>query len=491
MYCSWFGLSRPLFLHANIAHTRISRYEELSALLLTSLQHDGIVWLYGPSGCGKTTLLTTCTSAIPGSIHIVASASLTPHECAYALTGQQLGATELASHYMFEASLNQRIVIIIDDAHLLTSEMGLWLQAFTAALQQFKAQVSILMAGGTRKASALAGIDARIHSRIYIPALSFNESLEFIEREERHNLAISPIFSRQAIRYLWSESKGYPRELILLADRALHSAAMRGKKQVTRLDCAYANFDISGKSPFSYIRNRLMTICFIVIFIVSFLFTPVLLHLFPSLDINKTIAQNAENKTLELLFSHSATQSDAIAEHFRIWGYTDRDKFSGCHAAQMIQTQCSQGKSSLDEMIKKNLPWIATLTARGNLLKVQVVRAGSASIDFIAGDKTWTASSEWFKNHWSGEYLMLIPSSPSGRTSVDIRSGSTDKKWLSDLFSRLNTNPKKSKKTKKMDLKDTTSQFQKENGLTVSGIADQQTLSALYQKLGLAPELLK
>ena len=94
----------------------------------------------------------------------------------------------------------------------------------------------------------LRQLNQRISSRVHLSPLEFIEMMRYIN----HRISMAGgsgkvFFDPKAYRLLYSESKGYPRLINLLCDRALMSAYVRESYIVDKDDLKTAICDFRGK----------------------------------------------------------------------------------------------------------------------------------------------------------------------------------------------------------------------------------------------------
>ncbi|MBM2850242.1 MAG: family ATPase [Anaerolineales bacterium] len=141
-----------------------------------------------------------------------------------------------------EKERRRRVVLIMDEAHLLIPEQLEELRLLTNAEMDSRSPFALLLVGQPTLARQLrmgifAALDQRIAMRYQLTAMDLGESVQYL----RHHLALvgrtDPLFADDAIARLHQASLGLPRALNNAAIAALIAAASAGKVLVDD-DCA-------------------------------------------------------------------------------------------------------------------------------------------------------------------------------------------------------------------------------------------------------------
>jgi type II secretory pathway predicted ATPase ExeA len=141
-----------------------------------------------------------------------------------------------------EHERRRRVVLVIDEAHLLSPDQLESIRLLTNADMDSATSCSVLLVGQPTLARQLrmgvfAALDQRIATRYQIKPMDLGESAEYL----RHHLALvgrtDPLFADDAITRLHKASLGLPRALNNAATAALIAATTAGKALVDD-DCA-------------------------------------------------------------------------------------------------------------------------------------------------------------------------------------------------------------------------------------------------------------
>jgi len=136
-----------------------------------------------------------------------------------------------------EAERHRRVVIVIDEAHLLSVEQLEELRLLTNSQMDSASPFAGILVGQPTLARQLrmgifAALDQRIATRYHIKAMDLAESVNYL----RHHLVLvgrdEPLFADDAVARLHRASNGLPRALNNAATAALIAAAADGKHLV-------------------------------------------------------------------------------------------------------------------------------------------------------------------------------------------------------------------------------------------------------------------
>lgn len=136
-----------------------------------------------------------------------------------------------------EAERHRRVILVVDEAHLLTPEQLEELRLLTNADFDSRTPfVGILVGQPTLsrrlRMGAFAALDQRIAVRFALTPMDLSESLSYL----RHHLALAgrpdPLFADDAVARLHRAANGLPRQLNNAATAVLIAAAAAGKALV-------------------------------------------------------------------------------------------------------------------------------------------------------------------------------------------------------------------------------------------------------------------
>ena len=259
MYAPFFGLQHPPFSIAPDPRYLFmsERHREALAHLLYGLDAGGgFVLLTGEVGAGKTTVCRCFLEQIPSHCDVayIFNPKLTVGELLRSICDEfgvphqpSVAGGETVKDYIdpLNASLlaahgaGRNTVLIIDEAQNLSADVLEQLRLLTNLETSERKLLQIILIGQpelrTMVASpALEQLAQRVIARFHLDALSAQETQQYIA----HRLAVAGLqgplpFSRSALRRVHALSRGIPRRINLLCDRALLGAYAAGVREVS------------------------------------------------------------------------------------------------------------------------------------------------------------------------------------------------------------------------------------------------------------------
>jgi general secretion pathway protein A len=256
MYAPFFGLRQAPFSIAPDPHYLYmsERHRDALAHLLYGLDGGGgFVLLTGEIGAGKTTVCRCFLGQIPAHCNVayIFNPKLTVTELLRAVcdefhvpvpAGAQtvkdfvdpLNAFLLAQH-----AAGRNNVLIIDEAQNLSADVLEQLRLLTNLETTERKLLQVVLIGQPELRELLARpeleqLAQRVIARFHLGALSETETAQYV----RHRLAVAGLtgalpFDARALRLIHQLTRGVPRRINLLCDRALLGGYASGRAQVT------------------------------------------------------------------------------------------------------------------------------------------------------------------------------------------------------------------------------------------------------------------
>lgn len=258
MYAPFFGLQHaPFSIAPDPRYLFMSeRHREALAHLLYGLDAGGgFVLLTGEVGAGKTTVCRCFLEQIPAHCNVayIFNPKLTVGELLRSICDEfgvphqasspggetvkdyidPLNASLLAAH-----AAGRNSVLIIDEAQNLSADVLEQLRLLTNLETSERKLLQIILIGQPELRAMVASpsleqLAQRVIARFHLDALSPQETQQYIA----HRLAVAGLqgpvpFSQRAIRRIHALSRGVPRRINLLCDRALLGAYSAGVREV-------------------------------------------------------------------------------------------------------------------------------------------------------------------------------------------------------------------------------------------------------------------
>jgi general secretion pathway protein A len=255
MYLSYFGLdSAPFSIvpdHRTIFMSRSHR-EAVAHLLFALNESGGFVQLTGEVGTGKTTVSRYILANLPEDVDValLLNPRITEKEMleaicdelgiVYRKSDRQKDIITKLNEYLIDAhARGRKSVLIIDEAQNLSREVLEQIRLLTNLETSTDKLLQIILIGQpeltqTLQRHDLRQLSQRIVGRFSLVPLNREETISYIE----HRLKIAgvdrPLFSPGAIRRIHQLSRGIPRLINVLSDRALLGAYSQSKHMVDR-----------------------------------------------------------------------------------------------------------------------------------------------------------------------------------------------------------------------------------------------------------------
>ena len=266
MYCEHFGLQRrPFDVSTEPAKIFLdgSRATFCESLLYVLDHEKGFVKITGAVGSGKTTMCRWMLRSLPKeryrTVHL-ADPTLSPQQLDFALSeglGLDCSRDDTDRVRMrLEAKLrsarerNLQVVVLVDEAHAMPLETLERLRLIGQGAGNGDSALRIVLLGPVELDQRLAGpefaaLRDRIVHSLRLRRLSMDDIRHYLNSRLRAAGYQGPrIFSSNAIRLIGGLSRGLPRRINLLADKAMMSAALENRFEVRTREVTAATAEI-------------------------------------------------------------------------------------------------------------------------------------------------------------------------------------------------------------------------------------------------------
>lgn len=540
MYTDFFALSEvPFSIAPNPRYLFMSdRHKEALAHLTYGLgSTGGFVLLTGEVGTGKTTVSRKLLDQLSDDTQ--AAFILNP-----TLSSQELLATicdELKIRYRKTGAtlktLTDKIqgkllknhqegintVLLIDEAQHLKPEVLEQLRLLTNLETHTKKLLQVILIGQPELQRLLQRQDLRqlaqrITARYHLLPLNKVEVSQYI----RHRLSVAgsvqPLFSKGAITAIHQLSKGIPRLINLLCDRALLGAFGKNKSQVDRALVIGASQEALGEEYHlqPWYKSKVVQLTLAA----SLIFATLFAGFYLGQDANTSLESNAKGNLIsepqvnvkspvtqrqsEQVEGDSrakvnisqpkfADQGEFLAsasELFSLWkiAITKESIDSPCDSAKNFGLSCSWYQGNLTRLINLNYPAVFKFYDEQGLPFYGVLKYASTDKIIVSfNGRERLLARKWFDEFWRGGALIFwqAPKSFGGDflTAIDKQSDSEAIAWLEDRLSQKQNRPSRQITAFDALLINQLGQFQQAHRIPISESASKEVLMILANKV--------
>ena len=537
MYIQFFGLQHePFSIAPDPRYLFMSeRHREALAHLLYGVNGGGgFVLLSGEIGAGKTTVCRCFLEQIPRRCNVayIFNPKLTVTELLKSVCDEfripykhEGPGTPTVKDYLDPLNefllkthaVGQNNVLIIDEAQNLSAEVLEQLRLLTNLETSERKLLQIVLIGQPELRDMLARpeleqLAQRVIARFHLQALSEDETAQYI----RHRLSVAGMgraqpFDRRALKRIHRLSRGVPRRINLLCDRALLGAYASGKPTVDRRILDQAAGEVFDEAP----RRRALVrpaVWGLGAVAGAALMGVVTLAMDGSRRSPTATAAPVRAVAMAAPVPASAASADPaappasaasmpapvliaakeLAESLKTAPRSERQAWrelahawksdladgDPCQAAQQQQLQCFKSPgSSLAQIRQLGRPGIVTLQGDGRAVPALLTGLNAQRATLSIGSATHTVSLQTLAQLWRGDFATLwrAPVGYSGRIT-DGDGGAAQ--WLAEQLARVQP------AAADASLKARIHAFQLAQGLEADGVAGPMTFMQLNRASG-------
>ncbi|HSW40122.1 MAG TPA: AAA family ATPase [Acidobacteriota bacterium] len=499
MYTEFFKLREPPF-----SLTPDPRYlfmserhrEGLAHLLYGVRQPGGFVQLTGEVGSGKTTLCRCLISQLPHDIDValVLNPRLTVIELLEAVCDelrieypQRSGSNKILIDALNRRLLEnhaggRRTVLIIDEAQNLSAEVLEQVRLLTNLETYREKLLQIILIGQPEllamlKSRKLRQLSQRITARYHLQPMSGVETRAYI----RHRLLIAgrrePLFTGSAMRRVCRLSKGVPRAVNIICDRALLGAYASDRQRVTAGIVNRAGREIKG--PDISLRRRRVAWIFGAVMLAVILAGGVFLYhsaerpvagggatsdspLYPDGPVTPLLtsaaagpAQDQVSVTsshdvaepqrqtsadlLSMISDPSVTTAAGFSAIYRLWGFDISLKSSdlGCRAGNAEGFECLFQSGNWPRLRRYDLPALLELVLPDGTRKhVALSALEEEKATLVIGNREHVFPVMEINRIWEGSFILLWKP-PFTPRQLARGSRGEDVKWVRQVLDQM------------------------------------------------------
>ncbi len=528
MYLKFFGLNEkpfaitpdPRYLYLSERHA-----EALAHLMYGINESGGFVQLTGEVGTGKTTIVRSLLAQAPkdAEIALILNPKMTAPEFLLTIC-EELGIdvpgvsrqslkdlVDVLSSRLLEAhAAGRRVVLVVDEAQNLSPEVLEQVRLLTNLETNTQKLLQIILIGQPELRELLARTELRqlaqrVTGRYHLDPLSREETTAYVRHRLQVAGATTDIVSSWALGEVYRLSRGVPRVINVICDRALLGAYSIDRHRVTGRLVRRAAAEVFGRGFAAYwlpwAAAAAVAAVLAVVTASLWALGPWELGtrpaaagaLKPDAAVIATAAATPATgvsaappaPTLaQLLGAHAAeTDTDsAFGKLFVLWGARyQADGTDPCTQATRQHLECLAARGSFGQLRLYNHPAILMLSDSGGSSH-QVVLTGlddeHARLDLGGSQSVGLGELSHF---WLGDFVMLWrpASSPVKALSAGMRGA--DVRWLRQSLEHLAHGDSGAPASDVFDAELTglVREFQRQHQLSVDGIAGRETQIAL------------
>jgi len=513
MYLEFFNLNKPPFAitpDPGFVYLSEKHNESLAHLVygVTRGGGAGFVQLTGEVGTGKTTLSRLFLQQLPEDTHaaLILNPNQSPQELLLAIfrefglstygTGKQLDAlvNRLNEQLLQWWEQGENTLIIIDEAQNLPQPTLEQLRLLTNLETAEHKLLQIILIGQPELKATMARKDLRqlaqrITTRFHLLPLNRQETAAYI----CHRMAVSSlpassseitkpqphqnrnIFTLPALRAVYRHSRGIPRLINILCDRALLVAYTQESPRVRYRHIQRAQHELNNQS------NRRWYVRLTALLLFIGLAGVAAWSLYPH---HNTTEKNQEISHQRLTEQSATLDPPPIhiswQRYFKLWEL-DEGLFwpqIDCPDITLTGMACYHKQGNLSQIAMLNTPTILQLN---NQSAVLLIGLSSNTVTISSRQGPLTISHQMLNRQWLGHYRVLWPIAPA-LINGTIKQ---QRQWALSVARILSEQPELNESALTAWIKI----FQQQNGLHADGIIGRETQMALALKAYDGPQL--
>ena len=461
----------------------------------------------------------------------------------------------LNKHLLATHQRGRSTVVIIDEAQNLSPAVLEQIRLLTNLETNDKKLLRIILLGQPELGDMLARTELRqlaqrITARYHLTTLSKSDVRAYVAHRLTRAGGNPGIFTTSALNTLYRLSKGTPRLINVIADRAMLGAYVEGKFQVNARLVRTGAREVLG-SPAKNATSYFVGAAAFVLVIAGVMawayfsrttlsqapasmtqkslpappaLTPLqnivynqpqvpdeqsqeqesrrLQDLLPAADVSRTAEPEAEQteawQSVDLTRPPGRPyqlQRDAYRAVFAEWGadYADTSSLIPCDYAPKVGLQCLSRKGSWSEIAALNTPVVLELwDKQSSPYYAALLSISGDKYRIWLGERTFTATPRDLRDNWFGSYVLLWQTPPDYNGSLREGDNHPTVKWLYERLQEIRPQAELNAPQRlfSAELREAVIDFQTEEGLLADGIVGPLTWIRLSDRLNLpAPKL--
>lgn len=532
MYREYFGLKElPFSIAPDPRYLYMSdKHREALAHLVYGINSDGgFVLLTGEVGTGKTTVCRCLLEQLPenSDVAFVLNPKLTVAELLatfcdeldirYPEGNNSIKVfVDLINAYLLDThSRGRKTVLIIEEAQNLSTDVLEQVRLLTNLETNQRKLLQIIMLGQPELKNILSRpelrqLSQRITARYHLGPLMKKEISAYVN----HRLAVAgahkELFPSSTINKLFRLSRGIPRLINLLCDRALLGAYVQGQDRVDKHTLTKAAREVFGKPEVQMLHRKtlrwalaslLTIVCLAALASIYYNYQTQPLAIITPRPTQQTrvIEPTVERPRLTSLdwpADQPINRSNEMAYQSMLkqWGVSYKpNNGSACKQAETQGLRCLDAQGSLSNLLRLNRPAVLRLfDNQGRKFYATLTAFRGQTAIFVLGTKTKMVDVKDIEPRWFGDYTLLWQTPPSYQVAIKPGDQGPVVQWLYKQLSLIQGQTVQPRKNVVFDdaLVRQVKKFQLANGLVPDGIVGPQTLIHLNTAVGSSEPLL-
>lgn len=544
MYTTFFGLNEkpfaitpdPRYLFMSARHG-----EGLAHLVYGVTESGGFIQLTGEVGTGKTTLVRTLLGKLPDEVDIalILNPQVTVLEFLQVICQElavppaedgtsAMALVDALNRYLLDAhSRGRRTILMVDEAQNLSDEVLEQLRLLTNLETARQKLLQIILIGQPELREVLAKnslrqLAQRVTGRYHLEPLSRSEAMRYIDHRLKVAGGVGEIFDDRAKREVHRLSRGIPRVMNVICDRALLGAYGQETRKVSGKLVKRAALEVSGQaSPSRALKwvAAVLAVTALAVIGSSVLkpvadgdVVPVSVAIEQPAATTPAPALVAENSRTaersvddpELGFERQlvagdvgVTEQASLAQMLLLWGIEPVEGVANdCATLGSYGLSCLQQRGSWSLLKQLDRPAILTLVdSGGDSYRAAVATLSDTTVEFLVDGVRKSYALADVSDFWFGRYLIVWrpPNGSSGAITPGLRNANV--LWLRESLATLGheaTNIDSDPQYFGTELETQLREFQRQQRLQIDGLAGQRTQILINSMLALdgTPRLL-
>ena len=540
MYTQFFGLrEKPFAITPDPRYLYLSqRHADALAHLIYGISHSGgFIQLTGEVGTGKTTLVRTLFEQIPdeADVALILNPELSATEFLAAILEElkvdlpedrsNKGLIDHLNKYLLEAhARGRRTVLIVDEAQNLAPSILEQVRLLTNLETPKQKLLQIILIGQPELRTLLGQpnmrqLAQRVTGRYHLEPLLLDDSIKYIEHRLKVAGASGGIFTPSALREIYRQSKGVPRLINVVADRALLAGYTQDTRSIDRRLVRRAAAEVYGRPRGAgwqaHVAATTTVAALVALAFASWHYAtldapgvvlepvieqasvelveppPEAVEVVDVADIPEARSREPAPPSLARLLAEPAVPKDtdtAFATLFALWGaeFVPGDA-PACEQAELQRLRCWYERGTLSRLRSLNRPAILSLIdGHGDEFQVVLGRLDESTATLFAGDDAFVLNLEELAEYWYGDHLILWQ--PGNGSGAVISPGTQGDNviWLRESLAKIYGEPGPVLPSNFYDsaLEARVRDYQRQRRLAVDGIVGTQTQVAINTELG-------